>query len=32
MVAEDVRRWLQGRGAEVIGPAPLLARAFAHRR
>ena len=26
MVAEDARRWL-GRGAEVIGPAPRLARA-----
>jgi CheY-like chemotaxis protein len=29
MVAEDVRRWLQGHGAEVIGPAPRLARAHA---
>ncbi len=27
LVAEDVRRWLQGLGAEVIGPAPRLARA-----
>ena len=29
MVAEDVRRWLEGHGAEVIGPAPRLARAHA---
>ena len=29
LVAEDVRRWLQGHGAEVIGPAPRLARALA---
>ena len=27
MVAEDLRRWLQGRGAQVIGPAPRLGRA-----
>ena len=27
MVAEDLRRWLQGRGAQVIGPAPRLGQA-----
>ena len=27
LVAEDVRRWLQGQGAEVIGPASRVARA-----
>jgi DNA-binding response OmpR family regulator len=27
LVAEDVRRWLQDRGAEVIGPAARIARA-----
>jgi CheY-like chemotaxis protein len=29
LVAEDLRRWLLGRGAEVVGPAPRLARAQA---
>lgn len=27
LVAEDVRRWLTEHGAEVVGPAPRLARA-----